>query len=137
MPAYEEPPVLPGGSFLVQENPSDVGELAIGADIPLMAGSRGSGMNTGNQSQHGIQGNDGTAAVANEWQGQTDNRRNTDAHAYVAGHLEDQRSCRAIADHLTQIILRTVAHVNTPGNDQEQKDQRCDTAEETQFFADG
>ena len=54
-----------------------------------MGGGGWSGVNAGNQTQHGVNGNDGAAAVADEGQGQADNGHNADAHAHIDDHLEN------------------------------------------------
>ena len=47
----------------------------------------------GYQPQHGVDGNHGGAAVADQRQRQADNGHNTDAHAGIDKHLEEE-ACR-------------------------------------------
>ena len=81
-------------------------------DIPFMARGGRTSVHAGHQTQHGISGNDGTAAVANQGQCQADNGHHADAHTEVDHHLEHQRKGRTKADHATQVILAFGANPN-------------------------
>ena len=60
-------------------------------------------MDTGHQTQHGVGCDDGAAAVADQGQGQADNRHCTDAHTDVDHHLEHHGKCRTEAHHAAHI----------------------------------
>ena len=74
-------------------------------------------MGAGDKSQHGEDGHDGRRAIAEEGQRQTDNGHNTDTHADVDHHLEDQCGSRAIAHQTADVVLRLNAHVDAAGDD--------------------
>ena len=105
-------------------------------DVTLMASGSRSRVDTGNQTQHSISGNDGTAAVAEQGQRQTDNRNDTDAHTHVDDSLEDQRRGGTEADQFAHIIRALGAYPNAADDDQKQQTDDQDTADEAQFLAD-
>ena len=82
-----------------------------------MAWSFRPGMNTRHQTKHGIEGNDGGAAVADEGQSQADNRGNADAHTHIDNDLEHQCGGCAEADHAPHIVLAAAAYLNTAEHD--------------------
>ena len=105
--------------------------------IPFVAEGRRSRVGAGDQSQHGENGNAGRCTIAEERQSQTDNGHNADAHADVDHNLEHQCGACAEADQTTHIILAADTHIEAPGNDGQFQNHNENTAEETQFFADG
>ena len=90
-----------------------------------------SGIGTGYQTQHGVDGHDGRTAVADKRQRQTDNGHGTDAHADVDDHLENQRGSGTKADQTAHIVRGTDAHIDATGNDGKLQQHNGDTAKET------
>ena len=111
--------------------------LPIGLYISLVALGLGSGMGAGHQSKHGVNGNDGGTAVADQRQCQADNGHNTDTHANIDHDLENQRGCGAEADKPAHIVLTPGAYLDTPGNQGKLHKHDHDTAEEAQLLTHG
>lgn len=106
-------------------------------NISFMAGRGRSGMDAGDQAQHGIQRQDRAAAIADKGQGQADNRHDTDAHAHIDDHLENQSCRRAEADQPAHKILAPGAYIDAPGYDQRKQHHHQQTAQKTQLLTDG
>ncbi len=102
-----------------------------------MAGGCRSGVDTGDKPKHGVQRNDGAAAVAHKGQRQTDNRGDADAHTHITGDLKDQRGCGAEADHAAHIVGAFQTHINAPGDDADHHQQHKHAAHKAQLLADG
>ena len=102
-----------------------------------MAGGIWSGVDAGDQTHHGVQGQNGAAAVADEGQGQTDNRSNADTHTDVAENLENQGGGGAEAYQPPDIVLAVSTHPDAPGYNQAQENNHKQAAEEAQLLADG
>ena len=58
----------------------------------------------GDNAHCNIEGQHGRAAVAKEWEGQTDDRHNAQTHADIDDNLEHQGACNAHADHSVEIL---------------------------------
>ena len=102
-----------------------------------MALRLGSGVRSGDQTQHAVNGNDRRCTVADEGQGQTDNGHNTNAHAHIDHHLEDQRRSCTEADQTAGIVGCLNGHINAATNNSQLQQQNQQTAEETQLLTDG
>ena len=102
-----------------------------------MALGLGSGIGTGDQTQHTIDGNDGGRTIADKGQGQTDNGHDAQAHAHIDHHLENQRRSGAEAYQTTGIVGGFDGHIDAAGNDGQLQQQDQHTTEETQFLTDG
>ena len=87
--------------------------------------------------QHGEDGNHGGTAVADQRQGQTDNRHGADAHTDVDHVLEHQGGSRTETHQPPHIVRGLDTHVNAPGNDGKLQQHHNHTAQEPQFLADG
>ena len=87
--------------------------------------------------QHGIDRHDGGTAITDQRQGQADNGHNTDAHANIDGHLEDQRGSCTKADQTAHIILTADTYKDTAGNNGKFQQHHEHAAEKAQFLADG
>ena len=96
-----------------------------------------SGMGAGHKSQHAENRNHGGGAIADEGQGQADNRHNTDAHTDIDDDLEHQRGSCTEAHQTADVILAPHTHPDTPGDDGKFQDHDQNTAEEAQLFTDG
>lgn len=94
-------------------------------------------MDTGDKPQHGIQGQNRTAAIADKGQGQADDRGDADAHTHVTDYLKDQRRRRAEADHAPHVIRGADTHIDAPGDDRNQHGDGENTAHKAQLLPDG
>ena len=111
--------------------------LSVWLDISFVALTFRPGVGTRHQTQHGIDGDDGGAAVADQRKGQADNRHGADAHADVDHHLKDQRGSRAEADQPPLVVLAPNAHEDAPGDNGQLQNHHQNTAQEPQLLADG
>ena len=94
-------------------------------------------MDAGDQSQHGVQRQHGTAAIADEGQRQTDHGCNTDAHTHIAANLENQCRGRTEADHAPEVILASGTDLDDSENNESQQHQHEEAADKSHLLADG
>ena len=111
--------------------------LSVRLNIPFVALTFRPGVSARHKPKHGIDGDDGGTAVADQRKGQADNGHDADAHADVDHHLKDQRGSRAEADQPPLIVLAPDTHDDAPGNDGQLQNHHQNTAQEPQLLADG
>ena len=112
-------------------------ETSIGANVAFVAFLCWSGVDTGHQPQHSVNGRQRRAAVADEGQGQADNGGHADAHADVADQLEHQRRSRSKAHQAAHIVRAADAHMDAADDDEQQHDHNGNASHEAQLLADG
>ena len=104
----------------------------MGADI-----RRGMHFDAGNDTHGDKRGDDRAASVADEGQGQTDNRQKSEANADVDQNLEQEHGRNADADQAVHIIRRFDADIDDTNNNCHQKQKNNHTSDQAELFADG